>query len=342
MPEISTTATKQPLAVLLQAEKDYPSYALDICTGYISTNGILPLKTLLKSSPKVRAVVGLNRTNRLSALQMLYHDYGVELYVYVTAIGRLFHPKIYLGTRNSQAWTMIGSSNLTYNGLSGNVEENVFVTGQRHIEPFVSIEAQINAFQQQAYLFNIEIERKLQKIEQELGQYPQERAYKNLLFTHGIRPKVTVERVIPVEAQEVALDSLFTFVTNTYLEYAYQMLLLLAILDKADEQGLVSVDKVARYFIEFYKRRREAGLPGEKLYGSKRAIMDDPNVSVARVRQMLKTSPFPRFERQGLLDLSEDGKYFMVNPALITSFTYPVKQELRNLAQERLKIHFKS
>ena len=79
MPEITTSATDQPLTILLQTERDFPGYALDICSGYVSTNGILPLKTLLKSSPKVRAVVGLNPTNRLSAFQMLYHDCGVEL-----------------------------------------------------------------------------------------------------------------------------------------------------------------------------------------------------------------------------------------------------------------------
>ncbi len=89
------------------------------------------------------------------------------------------------------------------------------------------------------------------------------------------------------------------------------MLLLLVMLDKADGQGLISVDEVARYFIEFYDQRKKTGLAGEKIYGSKKAIMDDPNVSLAKTRNMLKSSPFPRFERQGLLDVSEDGKYFV-------------------------------
>ena len=340
MLDFTTSATNQPLALLLQAEKNFPGYTLDICSGYVSTSGILPLKTLIKSSPKVRAVVGLNPTNRLSAFQMLYYDYGVELYVYVTNMGRLFHPKVYLGTLNAQAWAMVGSSNLTFNGLSGNVEENLFFTGQRHIEPFVSIETQIASFQQQAFLFDAQIERQLREIEHKLGQYPLEKDYKNSLFATGLRPKTVVEPIIPIEAQQTALDALFSFASNTYLEYAYQMLLLLVMLDKIDKQGLIFVDEAAQYFIEFYKQRREAGLPSEKLYGSKRAIMDDPNVSLAKVRQMLKTSPFPRFERQGLLDLSEEGKYFVVNPVLVESLTYEMKQKLRSLAQERLREHF--
>ena len=340
MPDSITSATDQALTMLLQAERDFPGYALDICSGYVSTNGILPIKKLLTSAPKVRAIVGLNPTNRLSAFQMLSHDCGVELYVYITNIGRLFHPKIYLGVLNAQAWMMIGSSNLTYNGLSGNIEQNVFVTGQRHTEPFVSIVSQIVAYQQQAYLFDANIEKQLQEIERKLGSYPQEAEYKKRLFASGIRPKTTVERVIPLEAQQTALDTLFNFATNTYLEYGYQMLLLLAMLDKADKHGLLSIDEAAHYFIEFYKQRREAGLPGEKMYGFKRAIMDAPNVSLAKARQMIKTSPFPRFERQGLLDISEDGQYFVVNPALMEALTEEVKERLRKLATKRLEKHF--
>ncbi len=119
------------------------------------------------------------------------------------------------------------------------------------------------------------------------------------------------------------------------------MLLLLVMLDKADEQGLISVDETARYFIKFYNQRKKAGLAGEKIYGSKKAIMDDPNVSVGKTRNMLKTSPFPRFERQGLLDVSEDGKYFVVNPTLVDALTSETKERLRKLAMERLEEHFK-
>ena len=56
--------------------------------------------------------------------------------------------------------------------------------------------------------------------------------------------------------------------------------------------------------------------------------------------QMLKTSPFPRFERQGLLDISEDERYFVVNPALLEALTPSVRQSLRKKAVERLAEHF--
>ena len=76
------------------------------------------------------------------------------------------------------------------------------------------------------------------------------------------------------------------------------------------------------------------------MYGSKRAVVNNPNVSLARMGQMIKTNPFPRFERQGLLDISEDGKYFVVNPALLEALTPSNQADLRSYAIRRLAEHF--
>src|SRR6266516_6870885 len=118
MPDTTISDIDKSLAVLLQAEKDFPGYSLDFCSGYVSTDGVLLLKRMLKTAPKVRAIVGLNVSNRVSAFQMLRDDCNVEVYVYVTSIYTLFHPKIYFGKMNAQAWAMIVSSNLTKRGLS--------------------------------------------------------------------------------------------------------------------------------------------------------------------------------------------------------------------------------
>ncbi len=47
---------------------------------------------------------------------------------------------------------------------------------------------------------------------------------------------------------------------------------------------------------------------------------------------MVKTRPFPRFEREGLLGLSEDGQYFQINPALLEDLTSEMKGGLGELA----------
>ena len=127
MPDTTIRAVDKSLAVLLQAEKDFPGYSLEICSGYVSADGVLLPKRMLKAAPKARAIVGLNVSNRLSAFQMLRDDCNVEVYLYVTSFYTLFHPKIYFGALNAQAWAMVGSSNLTKRGLSMNVEQNLFI-----------------------------------------------------------------------------------------------------------------------------------------------------------------------------------------------------------------------
>ncbi len=340
MPDTTISAVDKSLELLLQAERDFPGYSLDFCSGYVSTDGVLLLKRMLKTAPKARAIVGLNVSNRVSAFQMLRDDCNVEVYVYVTSIYTLFHPKIYFGKLNALAWAMVGSSNLTKSGLSLNVEHNLFITGQRHTEPFISIEAQIAAFCSQAYLFDAGIEKELAKIERELRSNGSDIEYKKRLYAVGIKPKAQLEITIPDEAKQIALEALFSFIENTKLEYAYQMLLLLVMLYRSDKNGLFSLDETAHYFSEFYRLRREAGLPAEKSYGLKHAVVDNPNATLSQMRQMLKTSPFPRFERQGLLDLSEDDRYFVVNPALLEALTPAVRESLRRKAVDRLVEHF--
>jgi hypothetical protein len=118
------------------------------------------------------------------------------------------------------------------------------------------------------------------------------------------------------------------------------MLLLLVMLQYADENGEFSLKETAHCFSEFYRLRREARLPTEKSYGLKHAVVDNPNAPISQICQMLKTSPFPRFERQGLLELSEDDRSFVVNPALLEALTPAVRESLRRKAIARLMEHF--
>ena len=46
-------------------------------------------------------------------------------------------------------------------------------------------------------------------------------------------------------AQQVALETLFEFTENTKLEYAYQMLLLLVMLNRSDENGQFLLEEAA-------------------------------------------------------------------------------------------------
>jgi HKD family nuclease len=328
------------LQQLLATAKNFPGASLDICSGYISTNGISSLRNMFETACSVRAVVGLNSTNRLNAYRML-RNFGAQVYIYVAPPRTIFHPKIYFGSLETQVWALIGSSNLTESGMATNVEHNLFITGQRHTEPFSSLEARIESFIKQSYPFDREFEKRLLEVERKMLHESQPNKYDACLLASGIKPKEKLELTIPVEVQRVALETLFKFAGSTRLEYAYQMLLLLVMLNRSDANGWFSVEEAARCFMAFYRTRREAGLPPEKRRGSKLAVVDNPNASLGDYIRLIKKLPFPRFEREGLLGLSDDGHYFVMNPALFERLNTEVREALRKLAIERMAEHYK-
>jgi len=93
-------------------------------------------------------------------------------------------------------------------------------------------------------------------------------------------------------------------------------------------------------FLHFYDLRTSAGLKREVDHGSRIAVVNNLYVTRSKMRQTLIVSPLPRFERQGMLDLSEDNRNFVVNPALLPAMTPSVKHELRSIAIRRLAEHF--
>jgi hypothetical protein len=164
--------------------------------------------------------------------------------------------------------------------------------------------------------------------------------YQEQLHPSGIRRK---EKSLPavLGSSQVALEKLTEFAKTADLEYAYQMLLLLVMLSRSDQRGVFSVEVTARCFGEFYRLRREAGFsPAEKKRGGKTTVVDKPNVSLNELKTLVKTRPFPRFERARLLDLSEDEVYFLINPMVSGVLTPDVKEMLRKLAISRIAMHF--
>jgi HKD family nuclease len=343
MPDTAISFIDEPIKALLKAGEDYPHSDIDLSVGYISAIGVSWLKTLFKSANRVRAVVGLCPINRVGAFVEL-QDYGVDVYVYAAGRGKIFHPKIYYGATNAQAWAMIGSSNLTQKGLSINIERNLFIAGQRLTEPFTAIEAQLEAFRSQSYSFDDEIRKRLQEVEKNIRKMNRsisEDEYAEKLIDVGINPKAKIGSTIPTEVQEVALETILEFAESTRLEYSYQMLLLLVILYRTDESGQVSVEEAARCFSQFYQLRKDAGLPVEKRkQGLRSAVVDKADLSLSRMSQIIKIDPFPRFERRGLLDLSEDKGHFIVNAALLAALLPQYKDDLRSIAIGRLAEHY--
>ncbi len=336
MTDTDISLVDEPLATLLRAGKDYPKSDLDFSVAYISTMGVSWLQNLLKNANSARVIAGLCAINHVNTFVKL-KSLGVEVFVYSTEPGKIFHPKIYYGRNKEQAWAMIGSSNLTDKGLSGNVERNLFIAGKRLTEPFTSIESHLEAFRAQAYPFDDDIKKKLAEIETRTGTGISEKDYIEKLIKVGIKPIARPSSTIPTELQEIALETLFRYSRTTTLVHAYQMFLLLIMLNRT-ENGLLSLEEAAYCFSEFYRLRVNAGFPMEKDRGSRH-----PDIEIGNLKKISKTimiGPFPRFQNRGLMDQSEDIRYLSVSPALLATLTHSDRVELRSIAIRRLAEHF--
>ncbi len=247
MPDTTISLVDQPLQTLLNAGIDYPGANLDLSVAYISAIGVAWLQPLFKSAKLKRAIVGSSAINRVNALEAL-RELEVEVYVYVTQPRTIFHPKIYYGSANSAAWAMIGSSNLTQNGLSLNVERNLFITGQRVANPFTSIETQLESFRAQSYIFD-DIKDEMIRVEGRMRENRTDEEYIKQLAYFGVKPKKTFESVIPNEIVQLSIEAIFDFAKNTILVHAYQMLLLLVLLKCVKEGNSFLIEDAANCFI---------------------------------------------------------------------------------------------
>lgn len=336
MPDTDIRLVDEPLTTLLNAGNDYPNSDLDFSVAYISVMGVSWLENLLKRANSVRVIAGLCAINHVNTFVKL-KNLGVEVYVYITEPGTIFHPKIYYGKLKEQAWAMIGSSNLTDKGLSVNVERNIFIEGNRLTEPFNSIEVHLQAFRAQAYLFDDDIRKKLAEIERRTVPGISEKEYIEKLIKAGIKPKARASSTVPAELQQIALETLFHYSKTTTLVHAYQMLLLLIMLNRTKD-GLLSLEEAAYCFSEFYRLRINAGFPMEKERGSRH-----PDIEIGNLKKISRTiliDPFTRFQRRGLMDLSEDIGYLSVSPALLAALTLSDRAELRSIAIRRLAEHY--
>ncbi len=83
------------------------------------------VKQILKSGTKITLIVSLRPPTDYYALKKILHKNNLDLLY----LGREFHSKIYtfIDDKNEIIGTIIGSSNLTSNGLTNNIETNVIL-----------------------------------------------------------------------------------------------------------------------------------------------------------------------------------------------------------------------
>ena len=108
-----------------------------ISVAFASEGGVKVLEeSLEKIGPKARAFIGIrNDITSAQAINRLI-DLGIQVYAVDTGSRHIiFHPKIYLLVSEKSSFAVIGSANLTFNGLHNNIEASTVIELDKSFRP---------------------------------------------------------------------------------------------------------------------------------------------------------------------------------------------------------------
>jgi len=104
--------------------------------AFVRSNGVDKVSDNLKNvSDKIKIFIGIR--NGITSIQAVFSLFkiGIEPYVVDTAdTNKIFHPKIYAAYGDERANIILGSANLTYNGLNQNIEASSYIKLDRNIQ----------------------------------------------------------------------------------------------------------------------------------------------------------------------------------------------------------------
>jgi len=103
--------------------------------AFVRQAGLLAIEKSMKPwFKKTKVFVGIrNDISSIQAVQLLI-SWGVTVYVVDTASRKsIFHPKLYIAANRTRARAVVGSANLTFNGLHNNIEISTLVDLDRDL-----------------------------------------------------------------------------------------------------------------------------------------------------------------------------------------------------------------
>lgn len=132
-------------------------------------------------------------------------------------------------------------------------------------------------------------------------------------FHRGRVEEVRVAIGAPKAEATPIKDRFLAFLEAMDMTMSYKPVMLLALLDEADENGRAGVSEVVRRFQKFYQDRRAAGLAVER--PGARAV-DVDQLDATRARRLMLDKPFEKFERRGFARYGRDLAFVRVVPEL--------------------------
>ncbi|MTV50165.1 DEAD/DEAH box helicase [Heliobacillus mobilis] len=132
-------------------------------------------------------------------------------------------------------------------------------------------------------------------------------------------------------------EEFMAFVRQGDMFFSYKPVLLLAMLELADPEGKVSVERLVEKFVTFYIERAEKGLPAEKK-GSKMLRVQE--LTVEDVRSLIFEMPFEKFERKGYFRRCRELTEVEWNPSLWKKLTVTDKEFVAEQGQKQIQDYY--
>jgi hypothetical protein len=120
---------------------------------------------------------------------------------------------------------------------------------------------------------------------------------------------------------------------------SYNPVLLLCLLDTADEEGSVPVANLTLAFRDFYLDRLARGLTPEKSKGRMARVQE---LTEAEIQRLILEMPFRKFAQRGFLDYGRDVSRVRFAPNLWKRLSDADQQQLRDVSREAIVRYYQT
>lgn len=131
-------------------------------------------------------------------------------------------------------------------------------------------------------------------------------------------------------------DKFMEMVKTMDMSYSYKPVLLKAMFDFVNEHGRVCVEDIVGYFIDFYRDRRNRGLPAEK----KASVFCRDDLSRKEAERNIFANPFKRFEDMRFMKRCREIEYVEFNRHVFMKLTKEDIKWIREYCDSKLEEYY--
>ena len=153
--ELSENAVGNKIIKFLNSNQYNTFTAFSAFTSYSTIAGLKKHITKAKqSATQINFILGVNQRGTSKEALEAVLDLEINSYIFFHSERFIFHPKIYLFEGTDKSKIIIGSSNLTNNGLFANIESSILVTVNNTSEEDRQFVAQLKSYYEKIFNFS--------------------------------------------------------------------------------------------------------------------------------------------------------------------------------------------